>query len=82
MARTNLTPTSKADEATAVQEVEGTEKAKTEEVAVGKITIYPVRSYLDGKVIRRAGGAGYPSPKHDAVLLIAAGLATDQKQKS
>ncbi|MDU8357987.1 hypothetical protein [Pseudomonas syringae group sp. J309-1] len=56
-------------------------------VAVGDdegnlITIYPLRSYLDGKEIRRAGGEGYKSAKHDAVSLIAAGLATDQKPKS
>lgn len=48
----------------------------------GEITIYPLRSYLDGKDIRRAGGKGYKSPKHDAVSLIAAGLATDKKPKA
>ena len=47
----------------------------------GEITIYPLRSYLDGTDIRRAGGAGYKSPKHDAVSLIAAGLATDKNPK-
>jgi hypothetical protein len=47
-----------------------------------EIMIYPVRSYLDGKEIRRAGGKGYKSPKHDAVSLIAAGLATDKQPKS
>lgn len=46
------------------------------------VTIYPLRSYLDGKEIRRAGGEGYKSAKHDAVSLIAAGLATDKKPKS
>jgi hypothetical protein len=46
-----------------------------------EIMIYPVRSYLDGKEIRRAGGKGYKSPKHDAVSLVAAGLATDKKPK-
>lgn len=45
----------------------------------GEILIYPVRSYLDGKEIRQAGGQGYRSAKHDAVSLIAAGLATDKK---
>ncbi|VVQ17034.1 hypothetical protein PS914_05949 [Pseudomonas fluorescens] len=44
-----------------------------------QIVIYPVRSYLDGKEIRQAGGVGYASPKHEALLLIAKGLATDQK---
>ena len=48
----------------------------------GEVTIYPLRSYLDGKEIRRAGGKGYKSPKHDAVSLIAAGLATDKKPKA
>lgn len=47
-----------------------------------EITIYPLRSYLDGKEVRRAGGKGYKSPKHDAVSLIAAGLATDKAPKS
>ena len=42
-----------------------------------QIVIYPVRSYLDGKEIRQAGGVGYASPKHEALLLIANGLATD-----
>ena len=47
-----------------------------------ELMIYPVRSYLDGKEVRRAGGKGYKSPKHDAVSLIAAGLATDKAPKS
>ncbi len=46
------------------------------------VTIYPLRSYLDGKEIRRAGGQGYKSAKHDAVSLIAAGLATDKEPKA
>lgn len=46
-------------------------------VTDNSIMIYPLRSYLDGKEIRRRGGAGYLSPKHDATSLIAAGLATD-----
>lgn len=46
------------------------------------IMIYPLRSYLDGKEIRRRGGAGYLSPKHDATSLIAAGLATDKDPKA
>lgn len=45
------------------------------------LTIYPLRSYLDGKDIKRAGGEGYKSPKHDAVLLIAKGLATQTDPK-
>ena len=48
----------------------------------GELTIYPLRSYLDGKEVRRAGSSGYKSPKHDAVSLIAAGLATDKKPKA
>lgn len=47
-----------------------------------EVTIYPLRSYLDGKEIRRAGGAGYKSAKHDAVSLMAAGLATDKNPKA
>lgn len=48
------------------------------DVSLGtQIVIYPVRSYLDGKEIRQAGGEGYASPKHEALLLIAKGLATD-----
>lgn len=45
------------------------------------LTIYPLRSYLDGKDIKRAGGESYKSPKHDAVLLIAKGLATQTDPK-
>lgn len=45
------------------------------------ITIYPLRSYLDGKEIRQAGGQGYKSPRHEACLLIAKGLATDKNPK-
>jgi hypothetical protein len=48
----------------------------------GEITVYPLRSYLDGNEVRRAGGKGYASPKHDAVSLIAAGLATDKNPKA
>ena len=47
-----------------------------------EVMIYPLRSYLDGKEIRRAGGKGYKSPKHNAVSLIAAGLATEKAPKS
>lgn len=47
--------------------------------ADNQMVIYPIRSYLDGKEIRQAGGVGYASPKHEALLLIAKGLATDQK---
>ena len=48
------------------------------DVSLGtQIVIYPVRSYLDGKEIRQAGGEGYASPKHEALLLIAKGLATE-----
>jgi len=60
----------------AAHEAELTEASTTAEV-----TIYPLRSYLDGKEVRRAGSDGYKSPKHDAVSLIAAGLATDKKPK-
>lgn len=60
---------------------EGIEAAVVAEDST-EITIYPLRSYLDGKEIRRAGGKPYKSPKHDAVSLIAAGLATDKQPKS
>jgi len=46
------------------------------------VTIYPLRSYLDGKEIRRAGGKGYESPKHVATQLIAKELATDEKPEA
>ena len=52
-----------------------------EEKKDSEVTLYPLRSYLDGEV-RRAGGPGYKSPKHDATSLIAAGLATDEKPKA
>ena len=47
------------------------------DAASNMLLIYPVRSYLDGKEIRQAGGPGYRSPKHEALLLVAKGLATD-----
>jgi hypothetical protein len=57
--------------------------ADADTVSSGKqMVIYPVRSYLDGKEIRQAGGAGYASPKHEALLLIAKGLATDTDPKA
>ncbi|KWV72169.1 hypothetical protein [Pseudomonas fluorescens] len=59
-----------------------TDTAAAEVVAGSEITIYPLRSYLDDKEVRRAGGKGYKSPKHDAVSLIAAGLATDKNPKA
>lgn len=69
---------------TTVEKPSASDKANADADAEdkGEITIYPLRSYLDGKDIRRAGGKGYKSPKHDAVSLIAAGLATDKKPKA
>lgn len=78
MART--TPASSDIET--VVSTESTTATKPVEGSGSKITIYPLRSYLDGKEIRRAGGKSYPSPKHDAVLLIAARLATDKDPKA
>lgn len=57
-------------------------EAEKQATSDGTITIYPVRSYLDGKEIKRAGGEGYKSPKHEATQLIAKGLATDKKPKA
>lgn len=51
--------------------------AGADPASVNQMVIYPTRSYLDGKEIRQAGGPGYASPKHEALLLIAKGLATD-----
>lgn len=56
--------------------------ATSEQASDNSIMIYPLRSYLDGKEIRRRGGAGYLSPKHDATSLIAAGLATDKDPRA
>jgi len=71
-----------ATDATAAIADAGTLEAElTEASTTAEVTIYPLRSYLDGKVVRRAGGDGYKSPKHDAVSLIAAGLATDKNPK-
>ncbi|HEY0290694.1 MAG TPA: hypothetical protein VGC62_27435 [Pseudomonas sp.] len=78
MARVNANTDSKAD----TSQADPSNTAATISQDVGgdaEITIYPVRSYLDGQVVRRAGGEGYKSPKHDAVSLIAAGMATDKK---
>jgi hypothetical protein len=86
-------PLAAAASATASEPVTAVAPAAVEQSAVpdvqvngpedtGETTIYPLRSYLDGKEVRRAGGKGYQSPKHDAVSLVAAGLATDKKPKS
>lgn len=45
----------------------------------GMVMIWPLRSYLDGKVIHKAGGKGYLSPKHEASLLVAGKKATDRE---
>jgi hypothetical protein len=56
--------------------------ADAESSADSFVTLYPLRSYLDGKEIRRAGGTSYKSPKHEASLLIAKGLASDEDPKA
>lgn len=66
-------------QAPAEAEVETQLSADASSVEVGgMVMIWPVRSYLDGSEIRRRGGSGYLSPRHDAVSLIAAKLATDK----
>ncbi|WP_458718322.1 hypothetical protein [Pseudomonas gregormendelii] len=57
-------------------------EADTDDSPGNRMVIYPIRSYLDGKEIRQAGGAGYDSPKHEALLLIAKGLATETDPKA
>ncbi len=57
-------------------------EADTDDGPGNRMVIYPIRSYLDGKEIRQAGGAGYDSPKHEALLLIAKGLATETDPKA
>jgi len=69
------------DATVAIPDAGALEAELTEASTTAEVTIYPLRSYLDGKEVRRAGGDGYKSPKHDAVSLIAAGLATDKKPK-
>lgn len=87
MARGNTSGASQAsgaeptDNEQASISVDHTKQASTSS-DTSEVTIYPLRSYLDGKEIRRAGGEGYMSPKHDAVSLIAAGLATDKNPKA
>ncbi|MEB0027593.1 hypothetical protein QN375_17725 [Pseudomonas sp. MH9.2] len=80
--------TSKSDVPASTQDQQGvtasvTPQAKEPQPETGGarrgVTIYPLRSYLDGKEIKRAGGEGYESPKHEAAQLIAKGLATDEK---
>lgn len=88
MARTNANAASvttvqaSSNPSAASAESDVLEGGKSVEGATAEITIYPLRSYMDGKEIRRAGGAGYKSAKHDAVSLIAAGLATDKNPKA
>ena len=69
------------DATVSIADAAALEAELTEASTTAEVTIYPLRSYLDGKEVRRAGGDGYKSPKHDAVSLIAAGLATDKKPK-
>lgn len=71
-----------ADAASAGSDETALEDLSSKGGKTAEITIYPLRSYLDGQEVRRAGGAGYKSPKHDAVSLIAAGLATDKNPKA
>lgn len=81
-AETPAAVTHAATDATVATADAGTLEAElTGASTTAEVTIYPLRSYLDGKEVRRAGGEGYKSPKHDAVSLIAAGLATDKKPK-
>lgn len=68
MAKTTSTPSLGPDE-------------PAEQKVSNGITLYPLRSYLDGEV-RRAGGDSYESPRHTALALIAAGLATDKDPKA
>lgn len=70
------------EKSTAVIDAEQVLPAEVIEEKDSSVTIYPLRSYLDGKEIKRAGGEGYKSPKHDANLLIAKGLATDTNPKA
>ena len=70
------------DPALAVSDEAALEALSSEGGKTAEVTIYPLRSYLDGQEVRRAGGTGYKSPKHDAVSLIAAGLATDKNPKA
>lgn len=82
MARENTNPSAKEATIKIESGIEANAKSVPSEVDNAEIIIYPLRSYLDGPEIRRAGGEGYKSPKHDAVSLIAAGLATDTNPKS
>jgi hypothetical protein len=82
MARENTSPSTKEATIQIESSTEADAKSVQPEVDNAEIIIYPLRSYLDGQEIRRAGGEGYKSPKHDAVSLIAAGLATDTNPKS
>lgn len=77
----NVTPTNVEAEAVMIVSpvVDSSPLSVAAADADNQLVIYPIRSYLDGKEIRQAGGVGYASPKHEALLLIAKGLATDQK---
>ena len=82
MARENTNPSAKEATIKIESGIEADAGSAPAETDRAEIIIYPLRSYLDGQEIRRAGGEGYKSPKHDAVSLIAAGLATDINPKS
>ena len=44
-----------------------------------EVTIYPLRSYMDGGEIKRRGGPGYTAPKRHADALIAQRVASADK---
>lgn len=47
-----------------------------------EVTVYPLRSYMDGGEIKKRGGPGYSVPKRHADALISHGVASANKPES
>lgn len=76
MARPRKAAQAAAPASEAIQEKDHPEKSPSE------VTIYPLRSYMDGGEIKRRGGPGYSVPKRHADALIAQRVASTKKPDS
>lgn len=47
-----------------------------------EVTIYPLRSYMDGGEIKRRGGPGYTVARRHADVMVAQGLAATEKPRN
>ena len=80
MARTSSTDKQPNSESDSCAAVGNDAQASTEKTQSSEVTVYPLRTYLDGKDMRRVGEP-YQVAKHEAAVLKAKKLATDEKPK-